>query len=231
MKILIVDDDAATRLSLSKILASSAGEIVEAQDGEEAWQLLEAGLRPTICCSDVSMPRLDGMGLVRRAHAHPALKYLPFVMVSAAADQRTIGEAVTHGVSGYVLKPFLAVQTRATVEAVMRKDRSERGEHFLETRRRLGVSLQELDDQLVALKDPVRACARELEAGTEPETERLRLLQYGAHRLGLWRCSELLAQAVAGAMPAGARSPLLRESALLVEDQLLELRQLAPPAY
>ena len=85
MRILLVDDDPITRLALGRILRDVATELVEAEDGEQAWALLQQGLRPLVCCCDVAMPRLDGIGLLRRAAGDCVLDDLPFGLISSAA--------------------------------------------------------------------------------------------------------------------------------------------------
>ena len=224
MKILIVDDDAVARMSLASILSAAGATPVQAEDGEQAWDLLASGLRPALCCTDVNMPRLDGIGLLRRASGHPVLRHLPFVLISAVADQQTLQAAVEHGARGYVLKPFLVAQTRGTVEAVLRERRTQRSEHFLETRRRLGGELSMLEHELVALRDALWALAN----GEALADDGFAALASQARRLGLWRCAALLEEALAPGVAAGSRDLLLREAAWLAGDQLEELRQLAP---
>src|SRR5688572_4297841 len=98
MKLLVADDDGVARLVLARTLEGLGAEVLQATDGEAAWALLAGGLRPALCCCDVHMPRLDGMGLLRRARRHPVLKDLPFVLVSSAADHGTLDDAVAAGV-------------------------------------------------------------------------------------------------------------------------------------
>lgn len=214
MRILIVDDDPVTRLALGRILREAASEVVEAQDGEQAWTLLVQGLRPLVCLSDVAMPHLDGIGLVRRAAADPVLDDLPFILVSSAAEQGTLAAAVDAGAQGYVLKPFLATHTLAAVAAAARHVKEARAEHFLVTRRRLGLTLEALARQLTALRDAVQA------AGPGPAPD----LAAQARELGLWRCAALLEAPHAPQHAARVRA----EAACLVDDQLRAMVQLAP---
>ena len=64
--ILIVDDDEISRLVLASLLRRmpGVGEVVEAFDGEDAWGKLQEGFRPVLCCCDLMMPNLDGVGLL-----------------------------------------------------------------------------------------------------------------------------------------------------------------------
>jgi len=236
MKILIVDDDEAARGALARLLRS-VGTIVPAADGEEAWDLLQGGLRAAICCCDVGMPRLDGIGLLRRVRAHPVLNELPFVLVSVAADRATVDSASAAGADGYLLKPFLAVQTRCTVERLLRQRRATQAEHFLVTRRRLDATLAGLERMLEQLQRDAFDCIQTLEAGAAPQPAAaadLRRLHGAMLHLGLWRGAELLREGLQPDTSGQARLLAVRECGHLVGDQLRSLRWLEgsypPPA-
>ena len=107
MKVLVVDDDVVSRMVLMHLIdACGTFEILEAEDGEDAWQQMAHGLRPAICFCDLRMPRLSGMDLLQRVKAHGALVAMPFVMVTSATDSATIDQAAGLGVNGYLVKPF-----------------------------------------------------------------------------------------------------------------------------
>lgn len=123
MKVLAVDDDVVARMMLMHLIDSCGQyEIVEAEDGEDAWRQLEAGLRPGILFCDLRMPHLDGMDLLARVRADAHLKTLPFVLVSAASDADTLAEAGRRGADGYIVKPFAAGQVRAQLARLAPQD-------------------------------------------------------------------------------------------------------------
>lgn len=225
MKILIVDDDEVARLTLSRILAPLGAQMALAIDGEEAYEQLAAGLRPAVCCSDVAMPRLDGVGLLQRTRTHPVLKDLPFILVSSAADRETVQAAIAAGVAGYMLKPFLAGQARATVDRVLRERRAAVAEHFLVTRRRTGLTLEQLEGVLARLRDDAQGCAEGKECATDGNLQRL---HSGASVLGLWAAAGHLSDAQAAGTPIEARMLMLREAGHLIGDQLQSLQRLDP---
>src|ERR1700712_3827619 len=102
MKALVVDDDIVSRMALIDLLSVyGIFELVEAEDGEAAWALFEAGLRPVTCFCAVTMPRMSGIDLLQRMKATPALRELPFVLVSSASDRDTVLQAVRLGAVGY----------------------------------------------------------------------------------------------------------------------------------
>jgi two-component system chemotaxis response regulator CheY len=239
MKILIVDDDEIARMSLSNILGG-LGAIVEAEDGELAWRLLEDGLRPSLCCCDVVMPNLDGLGLLQRTREHPIFRDMPMVLISSASDRQTVQTAIAGGVAGYILKPFLAVQTRATVDRVLREKRAAQAEPVLVTRRRLGVDMEQLHKLLHKLVNDVaqfdRAQAEPVPGSATPAdgpaaaAAWLQRLHSGAVVLGLWRAATLLKGALDDSSSLRERQLVVREVARLVDEQLREARQQAQAA-
>eukprot|EP00952_Eustigmatos_sp_NYUAD-ZCMA_P003572 15584-Eustigmatos_ZCMA.PRE.1 len=91
-------------------------DVEEAVDGEDAWDQLTNGFRPNLCCCDLLMPKLDGVGLLSRSRADPILADLPFVMISSAADRQSVTLAAQAGANGFIVKPYMAAAALRTVE-------------------------------------------------------------------------------------------------------------------
>ena len=217
-------------MALSANLRGGLMEIVQAADGQEAWELLTGGLRPAICCSDVAMPRMDGIELMQRARAHPVLRNIPFVLISSAAGPKTVEAAAAGGVAGYILKPFMTVQTQATVERVIGERRTARAEHFLVTRRRFDVGLDQLEQMLAMLKADARHLAESgAGAGSEAVSRGLQRLHGASAALGLWQGGSMLQQALDSGS-AEDRRQILEEVVFLVDEQLMDVQQLSPSA-
>ncbi len=126
-RVLVVDDDPGVRYTLREILESEGLAVDEAADGVEALARLEA--RPAeLVISDLRMPRLDGLGLLRAlAGRAPAPRV---VLITAQGSERDAVAAMKAGAFDYFKKPFetdelLAVVRRA-VEAVRLRDENER---------------------------------------------------------------------------------------------------------
>jgi two-component system chemotaxis response regulator CheY len=85
--ILVVDDDADQRAAVSDLLLARGYAVVVACDGQEAVELLESGLRPSVIVLDLNMPRMDGWAFLRhlRGAAHSSV---PVLVTSAAARER-----------------------------------------------------------------------------------------------------------------------------------------------
>ena len=115
-RILVVDDELNLRRVLSAILARDGYEVVEAVDGEQALGLIGRGVAAVI--TDLKMPRLDGMGLLRRIVAdHPDI---PVVMITAHGSVDSAVEAVKLGAFDYIEKPFEQNQIREIVAKAIR---------------------------------------------------------------------------------------------------------------
>jgi len=126
--VLVVDDDAGVRFTLRETLRSLPGVTVDvAEDGQVALAKLAA--RPyELVITDLRMPRIDGMELVKRLHGQPRAPRV--IVVTAHGSERFAVEAVKAGAYDYFRKPFdvdelLAVVTRA-LEAVRLRDENER---------------------------------------------------------------------------------------------------------
>ena len=143
MKVLIVDDDVVSRMMLMHMIDSTATgtfDVLEAEDGEEAWTRLDSGVDPAILFCDLRMPRLSGMELLARVKADERFIGLPFVLVSAAADGATMEQALGLGAAGYIVKPFDGDRVAHHLERLMQGA----DESPAATLRRLGIDATRL---------------------------------------------------------------------------------------
>jgi len=112
--VLIVDDSAAIRKILQRILRQAdvrIGEVWEAGNGVEALEMMRS--RPVgLILSDVNMPDMDGLALLREVRASPEWKSIPFLLITTDGSQNKVLEAVSLGAAGYVKKPFTAEQIK-----------------------------------------------------------------------------------------------------------------------
>ena len=130
MSILIVDDDIVSRMMLMHLIAACGQfDIAEAEDGLDAWQQLDGGLRPSILFCDARMPRLSGMALLQRIRVEggAAFEYMLFVLVSAAHEQALQQQALDAGADAYIVKPFRAEGLRADLRALLNRAGAEAG--------------------------------------------------------------------------------------------------------
>ena len=106
MRVLVVDDFSTMRKIVKNILRQLGfTNIVEADDGSTAWETLNKDNIDFIV-SDWNMPTMSGIELLRKVRASEEYADIPFLMVTAEAQQENIIEAVQAKVSNYIVKPF-----------------------------------------------------------------------------------------------------------------------------
>jgi two-component system chemotaxis response regulator CheY len=114
-KILVIDDMSTMRKIVRNMLNKMGyNNIEEAEDGDPAWKMIneasEAGQAFDFIVSDWNMPVMTGLDLLKNIRSSEKFKKLPFLMVTAEAEQANVVIAVKAGVSNFVVKPF-SIQT------------------------------------------------------------------------------------------------------------------------
>jgi CheY-like chemotaxis protein len=113
--VLIADDEPSLRLLVSATIVSDEYEVVEAIDGDEAWELLRKH-RPTIALLDVQMPGLTGLDLTHAIRADPELSGTFVVLLTSKAQQADIQAGLAAGADRYLTKPFSPLELLTVVE-------------------------------------------------------------------------------------------------------------------
>lgn len=109
---LIEDDDGHADLILDLLRDSGLTLPVRRwRQGEEAWQALTAEassphLSPSVLLMDIRMPRLDGLSLLKRLKAHPALRLVPVIMLTTSDDPKEIESCYAEGCAFFITKPI-----------------------------------------------------------------------------------------------------------------------------
>ncbi len=118
IRILVVDDFATMRRIVKNILTQLGFKnIVEADDGTTALKILQAE-KIDLIISDWNMPKMTGLELLKKVRATPEWSKIPFIMVTAEAQQDNIILAVKARVSQYIVKPFTAETLGEKIEKV-----------------------------------------------------------------------------------------------------------------
>lgn len=121
IKVLVVDDFSTMRRIVKNILRQLGfNNIVEADDGTTGLGVLQKE-KIDLIISDWNMPKMTGLDLLKAVRSDDALKDIPFLMVTAEAQQENIIEAVKAGVSNYIVKPFTAETLGKKIEQVFNK--------------------------------------------------------------------------------------------------------------
>ena len=125
-RIVLADDELNLRKVLGAILTRDGYEVVEAADGEAAMAMVGPGVAALI--TDLKMPKLDGMGVLRRMTTeHPRI---PVIMITAHGSVDSAVEAVKLGAFDYVEKPFEQSQIRQVVQKAIKQHELESREHL-----------------------------------------------------------------------------------------------------
>jgi len=116
--ILTVDDSASMRQMVSLTLRGAGYEVVQASDGFEALEY--ARTNPVdLVLTDVNMPRMDGITLVRALRNLPSYRLVPMLLLTteSSAEKKTLGRQA--GATGWIVKPFNPDQLLATIARVI----------------------------------------------------------------------------------------------------------------
>ena len=123
MKILVVDDMATMRKIIKNMLGQIGfTNISEADDGSTGWvkieEAIEAGDPYEFIVSDWNMPQMSGLDLLKKMREIDSLKDLPFLMITAEAEQGNVVIAVKAGVSNFIVKPFSAQVLKEKIDKI-----------------------------------------------------------------------------------------------------------------
>jgi two-component system chemotaxis response regulator CheY len=116
--IMTADDSASVRQMVSFTLKQNGYDVVEAVDGKDA--LTKLGTQKVdMLITDLNMPNLDGLGLIRGVRAGSLNKFIPIVMLTTESQEAKKGEGKAAGATGWIVKPFKPEQLIAVIKKVL----------------------------------------------------------------------------------------------------------------
>ena len=104
-KVMTVDDSRTMRDMVSFTLRGAGYDVVEAADGQQAMSAI-AATKVDLVITDLNMPVMDGLTLIRKLRAIPAHRTLPILMLTTEADESKKAEGRAAGATGWIVKPF-----------------------------------------------------------------------------------------------------------------------------
>ena len=107
--ILTADDSASMRQMVTFTLRQAGFEVLEGVDGKDALGKL-TGATVQMVITDLNMPNMDGIELIRQVRALPAYKYIPIIMLTTESDDAKKMAGRAAGASGWITKPFKVEQ-------------------------------------------------------------------------------------------------------------------------
>jgi two-component system chemotaxis response regulator CheY len=116
--IVVAEDSPPNRNILLLLLRKLGFKVFECEDGGAAWKTLQENADKKIVAviSDIMMPEMDGIELLRRCRSDEKLKEIPFVLVTAVSDKDYIFQAKNLKVHGYILKPVTYKRVSAKLQ-------------------------------------------------------------------------------------------------------------------
>jgi two-component system chemotaxis response regulator CheY len=118
-KILTVDDSASMRQMVTFTLSGAGYEVVEAVDGRDALGKITS-TDVGMIITDLNMPNMDGIELIRSVRTMPGLKFVPIILLTTESQEGKKKEGKDAGATGWIVKPFKPEQLVAVVKKVFR---------------------------------------------------------------------------------------------------------------
>lgn len=121
-KVLFVDD-AKTFRRFVKMYLSKKHQVVTAENGEEALELLENGYYPDVIVTDLMMPGVDGESLVEKIKANPNLQKIPVIILSGNDKSSERIKLMKIGAVDYMVKPFNPAELEIRIDNLLQANR------------------------------------------------------------------------------------------------------------
>lgn len=115
--VLTVDDSISVRQVVSFALQDAGYQTIEAVDGRDALGKLSAGVHLVI--TDLNMPRMNGIELIRQIRAGQTNRYVPIIVLTTESQPARKQEAKDAGATGWIVKPFRPEQLLAVVKRIL----------------------------------------------------------------------------------------------------------------
>jgi len=118
--IVVMEDDAGTRMLIASVLKKDGHEVLVAEDGEQGLALVRPH-RPDLIISDVQMPGLNGFDMLAAVRKDPATASIPVILLTSLQERAHMRIGMTSGADDYITKPFRAAELRQAVAAQLNK--------------------------------------------------------------------------------------------------------------
>ena len=118
--IVVMDDDAGTRVLVSQVLKKEGFQVMAAEDGAKGLELIRE-YKPDLIVSDVQMPHMDGFAVLEAVRSDAALATIPVILLTSLQDRNYMRQGMNTGADDYLTKPFAPQELREAVGAQINK--------------------------------------------------------------------------------------------------------------
>ena len=119
-KILVADDDPVSLLFTRSLLEDRGYDVVTAEDGEDALATVRRE-KPDLVVTDLVMPYMNGLEIIREMRGDPALREIPVLVISMKDREPDIVQGLEEGADDYVVKPVHALELAARIKKLLER--------------------------------------------------------------------------------------------------------------
>ncbi len=119
MTVLVVDDSVTMVMSLKTTLTMSGFKVDTASNGQAALELLKSGIKPNLILTDINMPVMGGMDLIKNVRAMAGLRFVPILTLTTESEAAKREEGKRAGATGWLVKPVSGNDLIAVIRKVL----------------------------------------------------------------------------------------------------------------
>jgi two-component system chemotaxis response regulator CheY len=119
MTVLVVDDSVTMVMSLKTTLVMSGFQVETANNGQVALDKLKSGIKPNLILTDINMPVMGGMDLIRNVRALPGMRFIPILTLTTEGEASKRDEGKRAGATGWLVKPVSGNDLIAVIRKVL----------------------------------------------------------------------------------------------------------------
>jgi two-component system, chemotaxis family, chemotaxis protein CheY len=117
--IMIVDDSATMLMSVKANLEMNGFKVETASDGEAALSKLKTGFKPDLIITDINMPRMGGLELIKNVKALPGFRFVPILTLTTESQAAKRDEGKKLGATGWLVKPVSGADLIKVIKQVV----------------------------------------------------------------------------------------------------------------
>ncbi len=117
--IFLIDDSATMLMSVKSTLEMAGFKVETAEDGVKAMAKLNTGLKPDLIITDINMPNMGGIELIKKVRALPGFRFTPILTLTTESQQGRRDEGKQAGATGWLVKPVGGADLLKVIKQVL----------------------------------------------------------------------------------------------------------------